>query len=834
MGLLDRLRPARPADRTSRPSEAAPTTSAPAATPASGEDVITADDLWHVAEWERIPPIAPILEEPQWVHSHHFEDSLASWQPPQPFLGELGHSVSEAAPSGLVDGLAVLSPASEPEREPFHAVRSSESLPLAVPPTPSKPEPQLPGLRRPWAWNDAAPEGPAEDLAPAEPVASVQPVPVTEPAALPVDEPVAAAPEPPADEPAPAVGEATPALAEVAPAGTEPPPPAELVGAAPLEPVVQRLVSSDTGPSRLTHAPTPPDMPLVELPSSQLPRELRRPQVAEPPQSEVPPEPVPSPVGTHTPPERPHSPAPAAATVEESPAIHPSSADLPLARPPEAPAAPLVGAAEPLVAEGPARESEPEAPPAEDASGDDLPLAQPPPPSGVPGGAETVAPLVSQATPLAPEPQPLASSPEMEDASGDEAIDVPQESVSETDRPLARPQPPGGRRAGLGAPLPGLPSTAARWDITKMSPPEQMRVARAMVRGPVQPRLHEPPGLQMPLAPQAASLPAAPMSQSTEPVYAGTPLPLVPLEQYPSERSESSGSDEGESPILPMSAPLLSPETEVPTSVQRTTPSSEGAQVRATIGRRHGLDLSTVPVDRSDRAAGQAKQMGARAFTSHNGVTIPSSLGSLNTGEGEASLAHELTHVAQRARYGTSLPSEDSTEGQRLEAEARAAEMVYAPAAAGRPTPIQPLHNVEATGDGTSLPLAGRASGPSEEALAESIFQRLSSLSTPAPALMESTVMTSPFMSTPAFPSMGIQRQTETETTTTDTQTASTTDTTTKTPDAKDGPFGKRPSDNDLANLSYWLYPLISHKLKGELREGRERLGMITDHYRKW
>jgi hypothetical protein len=70
--------------------------------------------------------------------------------------------------------------------------------------------------------------------------------------------------------------------------------------------------------------------------------------------------------------------------------------------------------------------------------------------------------------------------------------------------------------------------------------------------------------------------------------------------------------------------------------------------------------------------------------------------------------------------------------------------------------------------------------------------------------------------------------------TTTSTSTSSTTTPTDKKSDKDSGPFGKRPSDRELANLSYWLYPLISHKIKGELREGRERLGMITDHYRRW
>jgi hypothetical protein len=48
------------------------------------------------------------------------------------------------------------------------------------------------------------------------------------------------------------------------------------------------------------------------------------------------------------------------------------------------------------------------------------------------------------------------------------------------------------------------------------------------------------------------------------------------------------------------------------------------------------------------------------------------------------------------------------------------------------------------------------------------------------------------------------------------------------------GPFARRPSDHELTNLSRWLYPLIKYRLKGELREDRERAGLLTDHYRRW
>jgi hypothetical protein len=47
-------------------------------------------------------------------------------------------------------------------------------------------------------------------------------------------------------------------------------------------------------------------------------------------------------------------------------------------------------------------------------------------------------------------------------------------------------------------------------------------------------------------------------------------------------------------------------------------------------------------------------------------------------------------------------------------------------------------------------------------------------------------------------------------------------------------PQTDRPNNRDLHRLTDWIYPMVSHKIKAELREGRERLGLITDHYRKW
>ena len=73
-------------------------------------EVIRAGTYATVPDWARLPPIAPVLPEMPWVVARHFEDSLTSWQPPERFLRPLGHSVSPAAPSGLVEGIMVSSP----------------------------------------------------------------------------------------------------------------------------------------------------------------------------------------------------------------------------------------------------------------------------------------------------------------------------------------------------------------------------------------------------------------------------------------------------------------------------------------------------------------------------------------------------------------------------------------------------------------------------------------------------------------------------------------------------------------------------------------------------
>ncbi len=84
-----------------------------------------------------------------------------------------------------------------------------------------------------------------------------------------------------------------------------------------------------------------------------------------------------------------------------------------------------------------------------------------------------------------------------------------------------------------------------------------------------------------------------------------------------------------------------------------------------------GADLSSVPVHRGPESAEAARSMQAKAFTVGREVHLPESLGSTGSGEGRATLAHELTHVVQQQRLGSVAPDENSPAGQAMESEAR-------------------------------------------------------------------------------------------------------------------------------------------------------------------
>ena len=92
--------------------------------------------------------------------------------------------------------------------------------------------------------------------------------------------------------------------------------------------------------------------------------------------------------------------------------------------------------------------------------------------------------------------------------------------------------------------------------------------------------------------------------------------------------------------------------------------------LRAELEPMLGADLSAVPVHRGESSEQAAVALQAKAFTTGGEVHLPSSVGSLASGEGRSVLAHELTHVAQQRRLGTT-PDENTAAGQAMEEEAR-------------------------------------------------------------------------------------------------------------------------------------------------------------------
>ncbi|HEY5488526.1 MAG TPA: DUF4157 domain-containing protein, partial [Candidatus Limnocylindrales bacterium] len=81
-----------------------------------------------------------------------------------------------------------------------------------------------------------------------------------------------------------------------------------------------------------------------------------------------------------------------------------------------------------------------------------------------------------------------------------------------------------------------------------------------------------------------------------------------------------------------------------------------------------------VRIHRGPEASDLAGELDARAFTHGGDIYLPASHGPLSGQKAQSLLAHEMTHVSQQRRFGSSLPAEESTLGQQLEAQAVAAE----------------------------------------------------------------------------------------------------------------------------------------------------------------
>ena len=787
MGLLARRRSP---NRASQPA-AAPTV-APAAPADSPRPLIRPEDLAGAPGWTQLPPTPPLLPPVPFVVSRSFSDDLVTWRAPEMQVGPLGHGLSDLAPQGTVAAVAVL------DAEPLVRLDTAEQtstdgsgLPLAHPSSGApeeNPQQVALGFRRPAVTPEIRGSEAFPAPMPAPAVAADVPVPSPAEPAMPLVPGTVGSPGDPLPATAPSAPEPTssPAAAEArAEQPTAPPLTAPVAGAGAPEQAPAARTASAPVVRPFVESPVPPQLPLIQLKTA--------PAAAVPPaRGEA---------------------APAVAGLDEG-GVTVAVAPLLGSRPPldEEMADAVTASPDTAVTVGPAGPAP--------ATG--LELAQ---------AAGTEAPGMQSGVPPAPAP--------------------PFQSEAQ-------------RRSGLGEPLHDLPATAASLDAASLaaSYARRPRAANPAAQMPLAIAAATRAAAATPAAPgRGAQRPAAAVTQPA-PTYAETAsLPVVHAE--PERFIVPTGSPASTPPLppAPQATVALVPFHPIaPAATERAAAEAgrEGAALKAVVGRRHGVDLSDVTVDRSPAATAKAQAMGADAFTAGDRVVIPKSFGTLDAGPGKALLAHELTHAAQqRQAGGRAVPAEHTPAGQTMEAAAVATELSLVSPGASVPRPLSPPPALPGTGRASSvsaaasspasppasttrpagtpatsaLPLARSESTSIDDGVLTAALLRLGALNgTPAPVTAaQAPAFAAPASAPAAAPAPAaaapVQHAWSIRTPFTNKPKPAPVQTT--------SPFSARPSDADLAKLASWLYPLISFKIRRELKTDRERAGLLTDLYRR-
>lgn len=689
--------------------------------------------------WKQLPPLQPVV--PPMPLSFLFDkNAVPLARGTARFLEDLGHLVSADAPSGLVEGIAVLTPeAPEPTAEPvvehqWDETPASSGLPLS-PPRARQGQSQTATARTVMRLPDSTPivgdirsvapetgsqaltlaetDRPGE-VAPVRAVVLVRPEAVTaaRTAPMPADLPLLPMPSLPIPE----------ELKIVTPAALEQT--ADLVGVGPLASAERPdMATLDDGEQLLARSETDQDgdLPLATPPTagpeSTLPATVMR--LDDPRRSLVSPtDPPASDPGPPSPPETASGvPTPAAPSTPVAQA-GPSTA-LPAAVSEASVTAPLVGhapttpkPADPAVLD-PGRTGVEERPLEGEAP---LPLAPRVQPEG---GAPIGTPLSvfgpdSFSTPesasdvvafagagLVGGSVPAEASPEAQSAGGSEAADAPTADgpavaplVGAEDRMAVGPAP--GTTAPGDAPMAG---SATDLDVGP-GPGARHRsgLGEPMAGLPSTARSYDLTRMTMTeRRAMSLSLMQAELDRQTARNGGfGLALPSAGLRRIPARPKAAFVDASNPVPSVPgppSIAGILPEGLPQPTDSlaelvafremgerveNREMPQEdEGERGRIAVGRLYGLDLD-VKIDRTARTALEAHHAGARAFTTASGIFIPPEVGPLNSGPGEALLVHELTHVAQRQRNGGEVPDESSEEGRQLEAEALRNEHFFA------------------------------------------------------------------------------------------------------------------------------------------------------------
>jgi len=252
--------------------------------------------------------------------------------------------------------------------------------------------------------------------------------------------------------------------------------------------------------------------------------------------------------------------------------------------------------------------------------------------------------------------------------------------------------------------------------------------------------------------------------------------------------------------------------------------------VRASLRETVGEPPSHVTVHEGAAAAQQTDAVNAEAFTQHGQIYFAADA-PVESERGQQLLAHELTHVMQQHGRGSSMPGENTDEGQQLEHAARRVEdhMVH-----GRSEPIRPValdskagepaplhHRITPNGERSSA--MGATSTQTPQSSAPSV-QHQGSLA-PAPSATDAGVQRSPREPTHAILD-GIGKATSSALT--------------KTRESLLGqleqefagpPKSKKDPDSRAKRLERQaaeLYPYLQRRLRAELVRDLERRGRLS------
>ncbi len=248
-----------------------------------------------------------------------------------------------------------------------------------------------------------------------------------------------------------------------------------------------------------------------------------------------------------------------------------------------------------------------------------------------------------------------------------------------------RNAPPQGVLTPLDAftsPAPSVPEMTLL-DSWTTKPPAFDHEAPEAAEAPVVPRPLPPirrrrPGLGLPLPP--GERPPTPRQQPIE--QPRQQAIEQPSKQQPQPRPHMVV--DAPAPTAPEAPELVHP-TVVPGRFSARVP----ADLAETFERAYGVEVADVAIDRSPAAATQARAIGAKAFAHHDLIVLPEEAGPVEAVEARALLGHELAHVVQQRTIG-SVPTESGSDGQHLEAAARAVEQWVRAGAAGPPPPVVP------------------------------------------------------------------------------------------------------------------------------------------------